>query len=218
MPPPVVGLTSPAASPTASSRVAVGARNRTERQDLESRIGPAVASATSKRARSCVGEIAKAAERARLAHQAEPRVPAVPSRSNGTSQANPPGATSRPRCTSTSAGTVAAAYSSCALCTKLRGDAEAELPVEPVVRAAREHAGARAHRRGRRRRRSTRRRRRSRSCGRARRCAARRRRRGSRRRAPDRTARDRRPRRARSRRRRRRRCRPRRRTAPRAPC
>ena len=110
-----------------------------------------------------------------------------PSRSNGTSHANPPGATSRPRWTSTSVRAVQRVFELRALDEGAR-HAEAELTVEAVVGAARQHARARPNRLVRRRRRSSRRRRRSRWCERARRCAVRHRRRGSRRRAPDRSA------------------------------
>ena len=123
---------------------AVGARDRAERQDLQARLGP-VAAGDPNRARSRAANVPEA--RAARARRTSGRAAgtAGPSRSNGTTQAKPPGATSRPRWTSTLSGSGERLLELRALHEGAR-HAEPELPVEAIVRAAREDARARLDR------------------------------------------------------------------------
>ena len=103
MPPPVVGLTSPAASPIDEHPIAVGAVDRAERQDLHARRRLA-ASSMPHRSRDALEHARVAADGVARRHDADAHDTRPSGRTTGTAQAKPPGATSRPKCSSTSPG------------------------------------------------------------------------------------------------------------------
>ena len=144
MPPPVVGLARPAASPTATHAIGVGALHRRERQQLQARAAPRRAPL-------------HGARRARRAYVAEPRSPPCRSpsarrapsptspRVNGTIHANPRGAR---RPVQIDLDVVHARERRLELRALQIGarHAEAELTVEAVLRAAGQDADAAADR------------------------------------------------------------------------
>ena len=143
MPPPVVGLTRPAASPTASSRVAIGARDGPSGRILSrgSRHG---VRRRSNRARVRSANVAEEPLRARLAHQAEPRV-----RLAVTLERNQPGEAARRHGATEVDFDIGGALDRLLELGTLHEaawNAESELAVETIVRATGEHAGAGAKR------------------------------------------------------------------------
>ena len=143
MPPPVVGLARPAASPTATTRSRVGALDRRERQHLQARAGRVARSAPWRsretRARYAWNRIAARVGR----HQPHARHLRHSPRVNGTIHANPRGAR---LLSEIDLDVVQARERHLELRALQIGarDAEAELAVEAVLRAAGQHADAAA--------------------------------------------------------------------------
>ena len=150
MPPPVVGLTSPAASPTASDAVGVGAA-APGRAAASSAAAPAIDVAVDRRraSHSDRRNAAKRSPAARLAHQADARVRrAVAAKRHQPRESGRRDVAAEPHFdVGDRSGN---GVSSCALCRNTSRHAEPELAVKPVVGAAGQHAGARASTRRRR--------------------------------------------------------------------